>query len=95
MALNGTGWYFGSAGRDGGTGGGAGQTGHGEGGGCSVPQAARHRITQRTGADERTMWVVYLEMGMALALAILIVWWTWPAKRKPGDKDKGGPDGAM
>ncbi len=27
------------------------------------------------------MWVVYLEMGVALALLILIVWWTWPAKR--------------
>jgi len=29
------------------------------------------------------MWVIYLEMGVALALLILIVWWTWPAKRKP------------
>ena len=27
------------------------------------------------------MWVIYLEMGVALALLILIVWWTWPAKR--------------
>jgi hypothetical protein len=27
------------------------------------------------------MWVIYLEMGIALALLILIVWWTWPAKR--------------
>ena len=26
------------------------------------------------------MWVIYLEMGVALALLILIVWWTWPAK---------------
>jgi hypothetical protein len=24
------------------------------------------------------MWVVYLEMGVALVLAVLIVWWTWP-----------------
>jgi hypothetical protein len=31
------------------------------------------------------MWVIYLEMGLALALLILIVWWTWPAKR-PGDE---------
>ena len=30
------------------------------------------------------MWVIYLEMGVALALLILIVWWTWPAK--PPDK---------
>jgi len=26
------------------------------------------------------MWVVYLEMGVALALAVFIVWWTWPKK---------------
>jgi hypothetical protein len=31
------------------------------------------------------MWVIYLEMGLALALAILIVWWTWPSK-KPDKK---------
>jgi hypothetical protein len=33
------------------------------------------------------MWVIYLEMGVALALAILIVWWTWPKRRDkpPGD----------
>ena len=29
------------------------------------------------------MWVIYLEMGVALALLILIVWWTWPAKSRP------------
>lgn len=28
------------------------------------------------------MWVVILEMLVALALLVLIVWWTWPAKRK-------------
>ena len=27
------------------------------------------------------MWVIYLEMGVALAMLILIVWWTWPVKR--------------
>jgi hypothetical protein len=31
------------------------------------------------------MWVIYLEMGFALALAILIVWWTLPRKRPPQD----------
>jgi hypothetical protein len=31
------------------------------------------------------MWVVYLEMGIALALAVLIVWWTRPSG---GDKTK-------
>jgi hypothetical protein len=28
------------------------------------------------------MWVIFLEMGLALALLILIVWWTWPKKSK-------------
>lgn len=27
------------------------------------------------------MWVIYLEMGVALAVLILIVWWTRPVKR--------------
>ncbi len=33
------------------------------------------------------MWVILLEMGVALGLLLLIVWWTWPKKR-PADKDK-------
>jgi hypothetical protein len=34
------------------------------------------------------MWVVYLEMGVAFALALLIVWWTWPSgKGKSGSRD--------
>jgi len=28
------------------------------------------------------MWVIYLEVGVALALLLLIVWWTWPKNRK-------------
>jgi len=32
------------------------------------------------------MWVVYLEMGLALALAVFIVWWTWPKKRRDDDQ---------
>jgi len=27
------------------------------------------------------MWVIYLEVGVALALAALIVWWTWPKNK--------------
>jgi len=27
------------------------------------------------------MWVIYLEVGVVLALAALIVWWTWPKKK--------------
>jgi hypothetical protein len=30
------------------------------------------------------MWVVYLEMGVALALVVFIVWFTWP-KKPPKD----------
>jgi len=41
------------------------------------------------------MWVIYLEMGAAFALLILIVWWTWPAKRQGseprGDENPRGP----
>jgi hypothetical protein len=32
------------------------------------------------------MWVVYIEMLLALALAVFIVWWTWPRKKKDGDQ---------
>jgi len=27
------------------------------------------------------MWVIYLEVGVALLLVVLIVWWTWPKKK--------------
>lgn len=32
------------------------------------------------------MWVVYLEMAVALALLVLIVWFTWPRKRPGPDQ---------
>jgi len=28
------------------------------------------------------MWIVYLEMALALALAAFIIWFTWPRKKK-------------
>jgi len=34
------------------------------------------------------MWVVILEMAVALALLAVIVWWTWPKKPRDG----GGED---
>lgn len=40
------------------------------------------------------MWVIYLEMGVALALLILIVWFTRPRKREqlpPAKPPEGGP----
>ena len=33
------------------------------------------------------MWVILLELGVALGLLLLIVWWTWPKKR-PEDKEE-------
>ena len=32
------------------------------------------------------MWVVYIEIAVALGLAVFIVWWTWPKKKKDGDQ---------
>jgi hypothetical protein len=29
----------------------------------------------------RGMWIVLLEIALALGLAAFIVWWTWPKKR--------------
>ena len=37
------------------------------------------------------MWVVFLEMGLALLLAIFIVWFTWPKRREP-QADEGRRD---
>jgi len=28
------------------------------------------------------MWIIYLEIALALGLAAFIVWFTWPRKRK-------------
>ena len=39
------------------------------------------------------MWVIYVEMGVALALLILIVWWTWPAKRPEDTPERQGREG--
>ena len=36
-------------------------------------------------ARRNPMWVVILEMLAAVALLVLILWWTWPAKRKDRD----------
>jgi hypothetical protein len=33
------------------------------------------------------MWVVILEMFLALALLVLIVWWTWPRNPRDGEGD--------
>lgn len=48
---------------------------------------APSRIAATLFVAGRFMWVIFLEMGVALGLLLLIVWWTWPKKR-PGDKHK-------
>jgi hypothetical protein len=48
--------------------------------GGSGVQAATSRIS--AGSAREKMWVIYLEAGVALALLLLIVWWTWPKKKK-------------
>ena len=55
--------------------------------GAQAAAAAASRIAAGNLMADRTMWVIFLEMGVALGLLLLIVWWTWPKKR-PGDEDK-------
>jgi hypothetical protein len=35
------------------------------------------------------MFWLLLEAGVALAILLLIVWWTWPRKPPPSDRDSG------
>jgi hypothetical protein len=32
------------------------------------------------------MWIVYVEIAVALGLAVFIVWWTLPRKRRDDDQ---------
>jgi len=43
--------------------------------------AGAHAAAIRMKATLR-MWLIYLEVVLALALAAFIVWFTWPRKRK-------------
>ena len=86
IAANGVCWYLASTGRAGAAhcwhsaqAGQAGAVGAAAGGNCAQP--AENRIAATGNAKVRRMWVIYIEMGVALAMLILIVWWTWPAKR--------------
>lgn len=36
------------------------------------------------------MWIILLEAGVALALLLFIVWWTWPRKRQDGRSEVPG-----
>jgi len=37
------------------------------------------------------MWVIFLEAGVALTLLLIIVWATWPRKRRKPDEDERKP----
>jgi hypothetical protein len=52
---------------------------------CGIGAQAPTKIAASNASGERTMWVVYLEIGLALGLAGFIVWWTWP---KPKEKER-------
>lgn len=51
--------------------------------GAQAPNPANSTIAAR---NELRMWVVYLEILLALALAAFIVWFTWPKKRRDDDQ---------
>jgi len=70
----------------------AGVAGHADSGAGNGAQAAAVRMRPAK-RRPRAVWVVLLEMGLALGLAVFIVWWTWPKKRDPGDDDPGGKSG--
>ncbi len=55
--------------------------------GLQAATSAPSRIAATLPVANRTMWVIFLEMGVALGLLLLIVWWTWPKKKRPDDKD--------
>jgi hypothetical protein len=97
--MNGVCWYLVSAGpagaghcRHSAQAGGAQARSDDNGGTSAQPAAIRIATSQNSeaGGKARTMWVIYLEMGVALALLVLIVWFTWPRKR-PDDERPPGP----
>jgi hypothetical protein len=55
---------------------GGGQTGHG-----FSPSWAQPAISTIRRQAKRAMWIVYLEMLVAVAIAAAIVWFTWPRKK--------------
>jgi hypothetical protein len=49
------------------------------------PQTTRNGKQAARNGRRYRMWVVYLEMGVAFFLAVLIVWWTLPKKPRKDD----------
>jgi hypothetical protein len=49
-----------------------------------APIADNRRACTR--GEEKSLGWVFLEIGLALAIAVAIVWWTLPRKPKSGDE---------
>ena len=61
--------------------------GHASGSGfCATGAQPASTMAASQARGAHSMWVVYLEMGLVLALAVFIVWWTWPKKRRDDDQ---------
>jgi hypothetical protein len=60
------------------------RSGPGGFGGAGFSGSCWHAAISRIATTEanRDMWIVYLEMAFALLVAVLIVWFTWPRKKK-------------
>jgi uncharacterized membrane protein YccC len=59
-------------------------------GACGACAHAASRIAATHANGVRIMWIVLIEIAFALALAVLIVWWTWPRKRPENAEKKSG-----
>lgn len=73
------------------TGGQVGHSGHGAGAGQASGSGfggtgAQPANSTIAATRALRMWVIYLEIVLALALAAFIVWWTWPKKRRDDDQ---------
>ena len=64
------------------------------GGGGDRAQPAASSVAARMGVKRKAQrivfadgsWILLLEAALALGLAVFIVWYTLPAKKKPADK---------
>jgi hypothetical protein len=56
------------------------------GGGAPVSSSAQPPALNRMAANRSLrMWVIFVEMGVVIAIGALIVWWTWPKKKRDED----------
>ncbi|MGQ0749820.1 MAG: hypothetical protein ACT4PS_04730 [Betaproteobacteria bacterium] len=50
-----------------------------------------HSLYQYSAVMESLLWLL-LEAGVALALLLLIVWWTWPRKKSRDTRKSNNTD---